>query len=143
MEKGYRHWGHDITDEDTPLEAGLGFAVKFDKPGGFIGREALLEQQEAGLPKRLLQFRLRDPQPLLYHNEPILRNNEVAGHITSGAYGHSLGACIGLGYVHTDHGIDPGDVLDGAYEIEVAGERFAADASLQPMFDPGNEKIRC
>ena len=102
MEKGYRHWSHDITDEDTPLEAGLGFAVKFDKPGGFIGREALLEQKENGLPKRLLQFKLRDPEPLLYHNEPIWRNDEIVGHITSGAYGHSLGACIGLGYVHTD-----------------------------------------
>jgi glycine cleavage system aminomethyltransferase T len=143
MEKGYRHWSHDITDEDTPLEAGLGFAVKFDKPNGFIGREALLAQKENGLPKRLLQFKLRDPEPLLYHNEPIWRNNEIVGHITSGAYGHSLGACIGLGYVHTDHGVKPEEVLDGDYEIEVAGVRVAADASLRPMYDPKNEKIRC
>jgi glycine cleavage system T protein len=143
MEKGYRHWSHDITDEDTPLEAGLGFAVKFDKPNGFIGREALLAQKENGLPKRLLQFKLRDPEPLLYHNEPIWRNDEIVGHITSGAYGHSLGACIGLGYVHTDHGIKPEEVLDGNYEIEVAGVRVAADASLRPMYDAKNEKIRC
>ena len=142
MEKGYRHWSHDITDEDTPLEAGLGFTVKFDKPDGFIGREALLAQKENGLPKRLLQFKLRDPEPLLYHNEPIWRNDEIVGHITSGAYGHSLGACIGLGYVHTDHGIKPEDVLEGDYEIEVAGVRVAADASLRPMYDPKNEKIR-
>jgi glycine cleavage system T protein len=143
MEKGYRHWSHDITDEDTPLEAGLGFAVKFDKEGGFIGREALLAQKENGLPKRLLQFKLRDPEPLLYHNEPVWRNDMIVGHVTSGAYGHTLGACVGLGYVHTGHGVAPDEVLDGNYEIEVAGERFAADVSLRPMFDPRNEKIRC
>lgn len=143
MEKGYRHWSHDITDEDTPLESGLGFAVKFDKPGGFVGREALLAQKENGVPKRLLQFKLCDAEPLLYHNEPIWRNDEIVGHITSGAYGHSLGACIGLGYVHTEHGVKLDDVLDGDYEIEVAGVRVAADVSLRPMYDPKNEKIRC
>ena len=147
MEKGYRHWSHDITDEDTPLEAGLGFTLKFDKPGGFIGREALLKQKEQGLPKRLLQFKLLDPKPMLYHNEPIWRNNEIVGHITSGAYGHSLGACIGLGYVHTDiqakGSVPPDAVLEGNYEIEVAGERIPAQASLRPMFDPSNDKIRC
>jgi 4-methylaminobutanoate oxidase (formaldehyde-forming) len=143
MEKGYRHWSHDITDEDTPLEAGLGFAVKFDKAGGFIGREALLRQKADGVPKRLLQFKLRDPEPLLYHNEPIWRNDEIVGHITSGAYGHTLGACIGLGYVHTDHGSNPGEVLDGSFEIEVAGVRVATDVSLAPLYDPRNEKIRC
>ncbi|MEM7431536.1 MAG: FAD-dependent oxidoreductase [Pseudomonadota bacterium] len=142
MEKGYRHWSHDITDEDTPLEAGLGFTVKFDKPGGFIGREALLKQKEDGLPKRLLQFKLLDPEPLLYHNEPILRNGDIVGHITSGAYGHTLGGCIGLGYVHMDHGVATDEVLDGNYEIEVAGDKVAADASLKPMYDPSNEKIR-
>lgn len=143
MEKGYRHWSHDITDEDTPLEAGLGFTVKFDKPGGFIGREALLAQKEKDLPKRLLQFRLRDPAPLLYHNEPIWRNDELVGHITSGAYGHTLGACIGLGYVRMDHGVKSEDLLEGRYEIEVAGVRVATDVSLKPMYDPQNEKIRC
>jgi 4-methylaminobutanoate oxidase (formaldehyde-forming) len=143
MEKGYRHWSHDITDEDTPLEAGLGFTVKFDKPGGFIGREALLAQKEHGLPKRLLQFRLRDPEPLLYHNEPIWRNDELVGHITSGAYCHTMGACIGLGYVHTDRGVKAEEVLDGRYAIEIAGQRIAADVSLRPMYDPQNGKIRC
>jgi glycine cleavage system aminomethyltransferase T len=147
MEKGYRHWSHDITDEDTPLEAGLGFTLKFDKPGGFIGREALLKQKEQGLPKRLLQFKLLDPKPMLYHNEPIWRNDEIVGHITSGAYGHTLGACIGLGYVHTDiqakGSVPPDAVLEGNYEIEVAGERIPAQASLRPMFDPSNDKIRC
>ncbi len=99
IEKAYRHWGHDITDQDTPLEAGLGFTVKFDKSGGFIGREPLLEQKEKGTTRRLMQFRLEDPEPLLYHNEPIWRDDTIVGHITSGAYGHTLGSCIGLGYV--------------------------------------------
>jgi 4-methylaminobutanoate oxidase (formaldehyde-forming) len=136
MEKGYRHWGHDITDEDTPLEAGLGFAVKFDKAGGFIGREALLRQKEKGIEKRLVQFRLDDPEPLLYHNEPIWRGDEIVGHITSGAYGHTLGSCIGLGYVT--------GAIDGEkFEIEVAGVRFAATTSLRPMYDPKNANIRC
>ena len=147
MEKGYRHWSHDITDEDTPLEAGLGFTVKFDKAGGFIGREALLKQKKQGLPKRLLQFKLQDPMPMLYHNEPIWRNDVIVGHITSGAYGHTLGGCIGLGYVNTDpnaaNSVAADAVLEGSYEIEVAGVRIAAEASLRPMFDPSNEKIRC
>ncbi len=142
MEKGYRHWSHDITDEDSPLEAGLGFTVKFDKPDGFIGRDALLKQQEEGLQRRLLQFKLNDPEPLLYHNEPIWRDDEIVGHITSGAYGHTLGGCIGLGYVHTTAGAGDADVLSGTYEIEVACERVAAEASLAPMYDPGNQKIR-
>ncbi len=142
MEKGYRHWSHDITDEDSPLEAGLDFTVKFDKPGGFIGKDALLKQREAGLRRRLVQFRLEDPEPLLYHNEPIWRDDEIVGHITSGAYGHTLGGCVGLGYVHTEPGASDDNILGGSYEIEVATERFAAEASLSPMYDPGNEKIR-
>ncbi len=142
MEKGYRHWSHDITDEDSPLEAGLDFTVKFDKPGGFIGKDALLKQREAGLRRRLVQFKLEDPEPLLYHNEPIWRDDKIVGHITSGAYGHTLGGCVGLGYVHTEPGASDDDILGGNYEIEVATERFAAEASLSPMYDPGNEKIR-
>ena len=107
IEKAYRHWGHDITDEDTPLEAGLGFAVKFDKAGGFIGREALLKAKAAGPAKRLLQFRLTDPRPLLYHDEPIWCGDVLVGHITSGAYGHTLGGAIGLGYVDTAKAPNP------------------------------------
>ncbi|MFQ6005112.1 MAG: FAD-dependent oxidoreductase [Woeseia sp.] len=143
IEKAYRHWSHDITDEDTPLEAGLGFAVKFDKPGGFIGRDALLAQKESGVTRRLLQFRLQDPEPLLYHNEPIWRDDKLVGYITSGAYGHYLGACIGLGYVPVEKGQDPEEIQNSKYEIEVAGVRVQADASLRPLYDPKNERIRC
>ena len=140
IEKAYRHWGHDITDEDTPLEAGLSFAVKFDKPGGFIGREALLKEKAAGSSKCLLQFRLRDPEPLLYHNEPIWRDDELVGHVTSGAYGHMLGGAIGLGYVDTARAPDP---AEGGFRIEVAGVRIPAEVSSIPMYDPGNKRIRC
>ncbi len=141
MEKAYRHWSHDITDEDTPVEAGLEFAVRFDKKGGFIGRDALLKQKEVGVSRRLVQFRLADPEPLLYHNEPIWRGNELVGHITSGAYGHTLGACIGLGYVAVDPGTE--GIPDGSFEVEVAGVRVPAEASLRPFYDPGNQRIRC
>jgi len=139
MEKAYRHWSHDITDEDSPLEAGLGFAVKLDKAGGFVGREALLRQKEQGLARQLVQFKLHDPEPLLYHNEPIWRDGKIVGHITSAAYGHTLGGAIGLGYVH---GLDGHSPVGDGYEIEVAGERFSAEASLAPMYDPKNERIR-
>ena len=141
MEKAYRHWGHDITDEDSPLAAGLGFAVKFDKPGGFIGRDALLRQKATGISRRLVQFRLRDPVPLLYHNEPIWYRNEIAGYTTSGNYGHTLGGSIGLGYVNTALVPDLPKPTDD-FEIEVAGERVPAAASLRPMYDPGNKRIR-
>jgi 4-methylaminobutanoate oxidase (formaldehyde-forming) len=140
MEKAYRHWGHDITDEDTPLEAGLGFAVKMNKPGGFIGREALLAQKESGFRKRLLQFRLQDPAPLLYHNEPVWAGEKIVGFIRSGMYAHTLGAAVGLAYVDLEPGADP---LALSYEIEVAGVRYAAEASLRPMYDPENRRIRC
>ena len=143
MEKAYRHWSHDITDEDTPLEAGLGFTVKFDKPGGFIGRDALLKQQEQGLRRRLLQFRLCDPEPLLYHNEPIWHQDRIIGHVTSGSYGHTLGGSIGLGYVDTSGVRDVADLAGDNFEIEVAGIRVQAEASLRPMYDPDNKRIRC
>ena len=142
MEKGYRHWGHDITDEDTPLEAGIGFAVKLDKPGGFIGRDAMLAQKSTGLTRRMLQFRLADPEPLLYHNEPIWREDRIVGYISSGAYGHSLGACIGLGYVECAENEDIGQLTGAEYEIEVAGIRYPATVSLKPMYDAASSRIR-
>ncbi|MBT5489156.1 MAG: FAD-dependent oxidoreductase [Halieaceae bacterium] len=141
-EKAYRHWSHDITDEDSPLEAGLDFVVKWDKPGGFVGREALLEQREKGLSRHLLQLRLKDPEPLIYHNEPIWRDGTLVGHITSGAYGHTLGGAVGLGYVRATPGDAPEAVLDGHYEVEVACEKITAEVSLRPLYDPENAKIR-
>ena len=143
IEKAYRHWGHDITDEDSPLESGLDFTLKFDKPGGFIGREAVLRQRQQGLAKRLVQFKLRDPEPLLHHNEPIWWGDKIAGYIRSGNYGHTLGGAIGLGYVTGALALDPSEIEGAAFEIEVAGVRVPALASLTPMYDPQNRRVRC
>jgi 4-methylaminobutanoate oxidase (formaldehyde-forming) len=143
IEKAFRHWGHDITDEDTPPEAGLGFAVRLDKNADFIGRDALLRQKEAGkLTKRLVQFALDDPEPLLYHNEPVFRDGEAVGYLTSGNYGHHLGRAVGLGYVNHPDGVTADWVNAGSYEIEVACERFTAQASLRPMYDPKAERVK-
>jgi len=141
IEKAFRHFGHDITDEDHVLEAGLGFAVNTDKPD-FVGRDAVLRTRQQGVARRLLQFRLDDPEPLLYHNEPILRDGRIVGHLTSGNYGHHLGAAIGLGYVPVDDHENGGSMLGSTYAIEVAGARFAAVASLRPMYDPRAERVR-
>ncbi|MHA1553469.1 MAG: GcvT family protein [Alphaproteobacteria bacterium] len=142
MEKAYRHWGHDIADEDTPLEAGLGFAVAWDKPEGFIGREALVQQRRNGMRKRLVQFALDDPEPLLYHNEPIWRDDRIVGYIRSGMFGHALGKSLGMGYVESDDGIDADFIKSGSYEIEIACQRFAATASLRPFYDPKSERVK-
>ena len=147
IEKAYRSWGHDISDEDTPLEAGLGFAVAWGKEGGFIGREALLRLRERGAPgltRRLVQFALEDPEPLLYHNEPIWRDGVLVGRISSGMYGHTLGRAIGLGYVANDgpEGVTPEWIIAGSYELEVAAERFPARVSLRPMYDPTAARVR-
>jgi glycine cleavage system T protein len=142
IEKGYRHWGHDIADEDTPLEAGLGFAVAFGKAGGFIGEEALVRQKHDGLKRRLVTFAMEDPEPLLYHNEPIWRNGEMVGYITSAMFGHTVGRAIGMGYVANADGVDAAFVESGSYEIEVAGQRLPARASLRPLYDPRNERVK-
>ncbi|MFT2215641.1 GcvT family protein [Rhizobium giardinii] len=140
IEKGFRHFGHDITDEDHVLEAGLGFAVKTNK-GEFIGRDAVLQRKEEGLERRMLQFKLRDPEPLLFHNEALVRDGEIVSIITSGNYGHHLGGAIGMGYVPCK-GETEEEVLASNYEIEVAGQRFAADASIRPMYDPKSERTK-
>ena len=142
IEKAYRHYGHDITDADTPLEAGLAFAVRLDKPGSFIGRDAVARQHERGVSKRLVQFLLEDPEPLLYHNEPIWRDGALAGYIRSGMYGHTLGGAVALGYVENAGGVDADYVAAGRYEIEVAGVRYPAKASLRPLYDPASRRVK-
>ena len=138
IEKGFRHFGHDITCDDHVLEAGLGFAVKTAKPA-FIGRDAVIRKRDEGLATRMVQFQLTDPEPLLYHNEPILRDGEIVGYLSSGAYGHHLGAAIGMGYVPCK-GQSRDDILASAYEIDVAGVRVPAVASLRPIYDPKAER---
>ena len=140
IEKGFRHFGHDITAEDHVLEAGLGFAVKTDKPN-FIGRDAVLRKKDAGLNSRLVQFKLTDPEPLLYHNEPIMRDGDVVGHLSSGVYGHHIGAAMGMGYVSCQ-GESVADVLASTYEIDVMGTRVKAKASLRPFYDPKSDRVK-
>ncbi|MGI9349655.1 MAG: GcvT family protein [Amylibacter sp.] len=140
IEKGFRHFGHDITCEDHVLEAGLGFAVKTSKPD-FIGRDAVLRKKENGLDRRLLQFVLNDSEPLLYHNEPILRDGELVGHLTSGNYGHTIGAAIGLGYVPCK-GETVSDILASNYEIDVAGSKIRADVGIKPIYDPKSDRVK-
>ena len=140
IEKAYRHWGHDITDEDHVLEAGLGFAVKTAK-GDFIGREAVLRVADAGLARRLVQFRLTDPEPLIFHNEAVVRDGVIVGPVTSGSYGHYLGGAVGMGYVPC-LGQSEAEVLGSSYEIEIAGRRHAAVASLVAMHDPKSARVR-
>jgi len=142
LEKAYRDYCHDIDNLDTPLEAGLGFALDFDKPGGFIGREALLEQRDEGVGVRLVQFLLEDPEPLLHAEEPIYRDGVRVGYIKAGAYGHTLGGAVGLGPVASEDGVTREFVEGGSYEIEVSGTRYPARASLRPMYDPKGQRIR-
>jgi 4-methylaminobutanoate oxidase (formaldehyde-forming) len=143
MEKGYRHWGHDIGPEDDPIQAGLAFTVAWDKPGGFIGRDALLRRKEAGTPKRrLVQIRLLDDTKLLHHEEPVWAGGRIVGSITSGMHGHRVDASLGMGYLHHEDGVTR-EWLDGLdLEVEVAWERVPAKAQLGAWYDPKNERIR-
>jgi len=140
IEKAFRHFGHDITCEDHIIDAGLGFAVKADKLD-FIGRDSVLERKESGPHNRMLQFKLTDPEPLLYHNEPVIRDGEIVGYLASGNYGHKLGAAIGMGYVPCKNE-KLADVLASTYEIEIMGTRVKAEVSLKPMYDPKSERVR-
>lgn len=142
IEKAYRHFGHDITDEDHVLEAGLGFAVRTGK-GDFIGRDAVLRKKDQGLTRRMVQFRLTAPEPLLFHNEPVLRDGKIVGFLSSGNYGHTLGGAIGMGYVPCrEPGETPEAMMSSTFAIEVAGQVHAAIASLTPMYDPGSARVR-
>jgi 4-methylaminobutanoate oxidase (formaldehyde-forming) len=143
MEKAYRHWGHDIGTDDTPLEAGLEFAVAWNKKGGFVGREALLRQREAGVRRRLVAVSLERTDLMLYHNEPIWRDGELVGAITSGMFGHTIGSPLGLGSV-AKSGASLGEewIAAGRYEVEVAAERIPARVSLRPFYDPSSARVK-
>jgi 4-methylaminobutanoate oxidase (formaldehyde-forming) len=147
IEKGFRHFGHDISSEDHVLEAGLGFAVKENRPpskfGGMIGADAVAAKRNEGLSQRLMQFRLTDPDPLLYHNEAILRDGAVIGYLTSGNYGHYLGGAIGLGYVKCNSIGETAEAqLNAHYQIDVAGKLVDAEVSLRPLYDPNALQVK-
>jgi 4-methylaminobutanoate oxidase (formaldehyde-forming) len=144
IEKAYREWSHDIGPDDTPLEAGLAFTCSWKKPGGFVGQEALADMRARGpLSRSLVQFRLEDPEPLLYHNEPIFRDGEECGITTSAMYGHTLGSTVAMGYLKHADGVSEKWIAAGRYEIQSPSGRHRAVASLTPMYDPKNARIRC
>jgi 4-methylaminobutanoate oxidase (formaldehyde-forming) len=143
MEKGYRDYGHDIDNTDDPHEAGLGFAVAIDKPGGFLGRDGLIARRRAGPPtRRLAQVLLVDPEPLMFHGEIVHRDGVAVGYIRAASYGHTLGGAVGLAMVDRGEPITAGWVESGRWEVDVAGQRYEAVASLTPRYDPNNERIR-
>jgi 4-methylaminobutanoate oxidase (formaldehyde-forming) len=144
MEKGYRDYGHDIDNTDGPLEAGFGFALDFDKPGGFIGREAVLARRTAGpLERRLVSVLVNDPQPLMYHAEVLRRDGVAVGYLRAASYGHTLGGAVGLAMVE-GHGaeITPAWLAAGAWTVEINGAEYPATVSLRPFHDPSNARIK-
>jgi heterotetrameric sarcosine oxidase gamma subunit len=143
MEKGYRDYGHDIDNTDTVLEAGLGFAVALDKPGGFIGREAVLAQKEGGpLRRRLVQVLVTDPEPMMFHAEVVRRGGKPAGYIRAASYGFTLGGAVGLAMIDADEPIDQAYLDSGDWTVQIGNSVYPAVASLRPMYDPGNKRIR-
>jgi 4-methylaminobutanoate oxidase (formaldehyde-forming) len=143
IEKAYRRWGHDIDEESTPIDAGLRFAVDFDK-GDFIGRDALVAQRERGtIRQRLVLFRVDgEDAPMLHHGEPLFLGDRCVGSITSGAWGHRVGASLGIGYVGDESNVSAEMIKAGGFEVEVALKRYKITAQLQPWYDPKSERVR-
>jgi 4-methylaminobutanoate oxidase (formaldehyde-forming) len=147
LEKGYRDYGHDVDNTDAVDEAGLGFAVRIDKPGGFVGRAAVLAHRAAGPPRqRLVQVLLSDPEPLLHHAEVVHRSGRPIGYVRAAAYGHTLGASVGLAMVALAPGergpLDQAWADAGRWEVDIAGVRHPARVSLEPLYDPRSERVR-
>jgi len=143
MEKGYRDYGHDIDNTDTVLEAGLGFAVALDKPGGFIGRDAVLAQKARGpLTRRLVQVLVTDPKPLMFHAEIVRRDGRPAGYIRSASYGFTLGGAVGLAMIDADEPINQAYLDTGEWTVQIGDAVYPAAMSLRPMYDPRNERIQ-
>jgi glycine cleavage system aminomethyltransferase T len=143
MEKGYRDYGHDIDNTDSVLEAGLGFAVDLDKQGGFLGRDAVVAKKAAGpLTRRLVQILLQDPAPQMFHAEVVRRDDEPVGYVRAASYGFTLGGAVGLVMVEAGEPVDQLYITDGAWDVEIAGTRYPAVASIRPLYDPKMERIK-
>ena len=137
LEKGYRVWGADITPEDSPDQAGLGFAVKPDKDVDFLGRDALLRAREGAPERRLACLALADPSAVCLGQEPVRVNGKVAGRVTSGGYGFAVGTSIAYAYVPA-----AASEVGTGVEVEVFGEWVAAEVAAEPLWDPRGERIR-
>ena len=142
LEAGSRHWGHDITEEDTPLEAGLGFTVAWDKPGGFTGKAALEARRDEPRTRRLIQFRLEDPDVISYHDDPIYRDGSPVGRTTGGMWSHTEDRCLTMAYISHDEAVTKPWLDEGAWEIEVATRRIPVTPSIRSFYDPRNERVR-
>jgi 4-methylaminobutanoate oxidase (formaldehyde-forming) len=143
MEKGYRDYGHDIDNTDSVLEAGLGFAVDLKKPGGFLGKEAVLAKKAAGpLQRRLLQVLLKDPEPMLFHAEIVHRNDEPVGYVRAASYGHTLGGAVGLAMIDAGGPLTQAYIDAGTWQVDVAGKLYPASVSIRPMYDPDMKRIK-
>jgi len=142
LEKGYRAWGSDITPNDTPFEAGLGWAVKLRKDTDFLGRKALEKLGNAALTKRLACFTVDDKDVVLLGRETILRDGQPVGYLTSGGFGYTVGKNIGFGYVRHAGGVDDAFLSGGSYELVVAMERVPAKIHLEPLFDPAAARVK-
>jgi glycine cleavage system aminomethyltransferase T/glycine/D-amino acid oxidase-like deaminating enzyme len=141
MEKAYRDYGHDIDNTDTVLEAGLGFAVDLKKPD-FVGKDAVVAQKAAGpLHKRLVQILVKDPAAMLFHAEPVLRDGVPVGYVRAASYGHTLGGAVGLAMLSAP-GLDQKWLDAGRIEVQIANDRFPAIASLRPLYDPTNARVK-
>ncbi|MEO5325638.1 FAD-dependent oxidoreductase [Mesorhizobium sp. CC13] len=143
IEKGFRAWSRELTPDINPYEAGLAFAVSMDKPGGFIGKEALAAAKATGkLTRRIVQFTLDDAAPMLWGGELILRNGKPVGEVRSASYGHTLGRSVALGLLHNEAGVDKDFIESGRFEIDLAGECHTATAHLKAPYDPKSERVK-
>jgi glycine cleavage system aminomethyltransferase T/glycine/D-amino acid oxidase-like deaminating enzyme len=141
LEKGYRHWGHDITDEDSPLQAGLSFTVDWNKSKQTLGLAALAQQKTIGVDRRLALFAITNPEVLLTQDEPIWRSGQRVGHVVSSAYSHTFQQSLAFGYIHGELGLTRKSVLAGDYTIEVGANQHQASVSLTALYDPKNLEI--
>ena len=142
MEKGYRDYGHDIDNTDTPLEAGFGYFIALDKPDGFVGRDAVLAMKARGaLTRRLVQVLVKDRAAMMFHAEIVLRDGEPVGYIRAASYGHTLGGAVGLAMIEAGVPIDDA-WLNATWDVDIAGRRYPAIVSLKPLYDPGMMKVR-
>jgi heterotetrameric sarcosine oxidase gamma subunit len=135
LERGFRSWGHDIGMLDDPYELGLGFAVRLDK-ADFVGKQALAEKRDQPLERELVSVKLEEPGPMLWHAEPVVMGSDRIGHVTSGGYGHHLGAAVGLAWVHGAFGAQL------PVSVEIRGQRVRATLSREPFYDPKGFKLR-
>jgi 4-methylaminobutanoate oxidase (formaldehyde-forming) len=143
LEKAYRDYGLDIFNDDTPIDVSLDFTVSWDKPGGFIGREALVKQRDSGVrTTRMVQVLVEDPEPLLYGDEQLYRDGEHVGENRVGAYGHTLGGSVGLAVVEGEGDVSDELLATGAWELDIVGRRYPVTLSLAPRYDPGRERIK-